>query len=75
VIEAEKVFHERVLGAPQLVAIEGIRAVRVELDRAELAALNAAREQGYTWAEIGEHLRLTPQAAQQRHARLAASVR
>ena len=31
-IAAEKVFREQVLGSPHLLAIEGIRAARVELD-------------------------------------------
>lgn len=47
--------------------LEYIEAARQKLEEAAEIAVAHAREQGVTWAVIGQELQMTRQAAQQRY--------
>ncbi len=67
---AETLFHP--LADPDRRELDPIRALvaahdlRILLGLAELGAVRHARQAGWTWAEVGQSLGMTKQAAQQR---------
>lgn len=59
-------------GATALTALAAARCIAAELDRSELALIEAARDDGATWSRIAAAMRArNRQTAQKRHADLA----
>lgn len=53
-------------------ALRRASTARVEIERALVAAVSAARDAGYSWAVIGGQLGTSGEAARQRYAQLVA---
>ena len=50
------------------VGLRAVRALRVLVDRLEEIQVDNARELGWSWQEIAEHLGVSRQAAHKKHA-------
>lgn len=59
--------HYRLKGSTHVTCIRDLTLLHGQTERLIHAAARSMREEGYSWAEIGEALGISRQAAQQRY--------